>query len=385
MTTQKHAWFPALRKGHERAGSPEPEGKALVKASAEPAASRPRIHRRPPPADADVRRVPARPPSRIPAKGPAEQARATLAGVTSWIYQRQDVRIPEIAAAPCDVAVVDLSPDGSTELAFTRDQVERMQGLDGGVRKRVLAALSIGQAEAGRFYWRGEWVRNGALAAAAPKWLAGIDPYGWNDRVHVRYWDPGWQDILIGRGDSCLDRAIEAGFDGVYLEGLEAFTYWQDITRGREQRTSAAADMVALVEKIAAYAWSERGRSQFAIVIQNPGALLEHDALRNVVSAVAQEDLLFRMIPASDGLPAVEQRTEAEIRAMLAQLRLAQQDGLPVLAVEYLMDRAEDRANTEAAAELMRQLDLVPHFTVRDLHRLMPASLSVAGRIAGAR
>lgn len=382
MTIQKHAWFPALRKS--RSGASAEPGRALVKATADASPSRPRIHRRLPAADGGATRSATRAPQRIAAAHPAATARATLAGVTRWVYQRQDVRIPDIAQAPADLAVIDLSPDGSTELAFTRDQVERMQGLDGGVRKRVLAALSIGQAEAGRFYWRSDWVRNHKPTKAAPRWLSEVDRYGWNDRAHVRFWEAGWSDILIGRGDSCLDRAIEAGFDGVYLEGLDAFTHWQSVARGRDQNTNAAADMVALVERIAHYAWVERGRSQFAIVAQNPGGLLEYDALRNVLSAVAQEDLLFRMAPAADGLPAVEQRTEAEIRAHLAELRLAQLDGLPILAVEYLMDREEDRANVEPAADLLRQLGTIPHFAVRDLHRLMPPTpLSRAQRITG--
>jgi len=336
--------------------------------------ARPKRHRLPPPPAAQ-KRGPRRSPQRI-AAAPARTriTRAGLVGVNSWAYQLQDIRIAEIAQCEADLAVIDYSPDGSAELAFTRDQVERMQGLDGGHRKRVFAYMSIGEAEERRFYWKDAWVKNGRPTGTAPGWLSARNDQGWNDNYKVRFWDPAWQSLIVGGSGSYLDRIIDAGFDGVYLDIVDGFEFWQDAARGRDIRKEAATDMVDFVARIAEHAWNARGKSQFAIVPQNGEALLEHDRFRASISAVGKEDILFRMAGAADKRPALEERPEAEIRETLAYLRLAQDDGLPILAVEYMMDREQDMVNVAQAGKLLRQLRMVPYFGIRDLNRLQPVS-----------
>ena len=342
---------------------------------------RPKRHRLPP-APVAARRGPARVPQRIAA--PASQTRMTraaLVGANNWVYQLQDIRIAQIAQCEADLAVIDYSPDGSAELAFTRDQVERMQGLDGGHRKRVIAYMSIGEAEELRFYWKDGWVKNGRPTGAAPGWLHARNDQGWNDNYKVKFWDPAWQDIIVGAPGCYLDRIIDAGFDGVYLDIVDAFEFWTEEARGKDVRKSAANDMIEFVARIAEHAWNTRGKSQFAVIPQNGEALLEHDRFRASISAVGKEDILFRMVGAADQRPALAERDEVDIRATLAHLRLAQDDGLPVIAVEYLMDREQDMANVTPAAQLMRQLRLLPYFGVRDLDRLQPASKPVAAPV----
>ncbi len=44
----------------------------------------------------------------------------------------------------------------------------------------------------------------------------------------VRYWEDGWQDIIFGNDNSYLKKILDAGFDGVYLDIIDGFEYFED-------------------------------------------------------------------------------------------------------------------------------------------------------------
>jgi cysteinyl-tRNA synthetase len=44
----------------------------------------------------------------------------------------------------------------------------------------------------------------------------------------VRYWDKTWQNIIYGNNDTYLKKIIDAGFDGVYLDVVDAFEYFEE-------------------------------------------------------------------------------------------------------------------------------------------------------------
>jgi cysteinyl-tRNA synthetase len=98
----------------------------------------------------------------------------------------------------------------------------------GGGGRLVICYLSIGEAESYRYYWDRSWDgnRDGRPDAGAPEWLAGENP-DWQGNYKVRYWDAGWQAILFGSGESYLDQILSRGFDGVYLDIIDAFEYFE--------------------------------------------------------------------------------------------------------------------------------------------------------------
>jgi cysteinyl-tRNA synthetase len=61
---------------------------------------------------------------------------------------------------------------------------------------------------------------------ARPAWLLGENP-DWPGNHKVRYWDSAWQSIIYGNDSSYLKRIINAGFDGVYLDLIDAFEYFE--------------------------------------------------------------------------------------------------------------------------------------------------------------
>ena len=64
----------------------------------------------------------------------------------------------------------------------------------------------------------------------------------WAGDYWVKYWMPEWQKIIYGTPDSYLDRILALGYDGVYLDRVDAYWYYQD-----QGRTTAAREMVDFV------------------------------------------------------------------------------------------------------------------------------------------
>jgi cysteinyl-tRNA synthetase len=152
----------------------------------------------------------------------------------------------QVAASTYDLVVTDYSHDGSAAGKLTTAKVATLRS--GGART-ALAYLSIGEAENYRYYWQPGWV------PGSPAWLGPPNP-DYPDNFKVRYWDPTWQASIFGSPDAYLDQIIAQGFDGVYLDVIDAFEYWGP--DGNNERPSAAQDMVDFVKVLASYARAQR-------------------------------------------------------------------------------------------------------------------------------
>ncbi|MBQ5572035.1 MAG: endo alpha-1,4 polygalactosaminidase, partial [Bacteroidales bacterium] len=83
-------------------------------------------------------------------------------------------------------------------------------------KRMVIAYMSIGEAEDYRYYWQAEWKRGN------PSWLDKENPK-WKGNYKVKYWKSEWQEIIF----DYLSRITNAGFDGVYLDIIDAFEYYE--------------------------------------------------------------------------------------------------------------------------------------------------------------
>ena len=126
--------------------------------------------------------------------------------------------IESVAATNYDVVIMDLFFNDGT--AFTAAEVERLKHKANGGKRLVICYMSIGEAEDYRYYWQSSWKRH------KPAWLARENP-SWPGNYKVCYWCSEWQDIICGAGDSYLNRILSAGFDGVYLDIVDAFEYFE--------------------------------------------------------------------------------------------------------------------------------------------------------------
>ena len=130
-----------------------------------------------------------------------------------------------------DLIVIDAFVDGQRGLEWLEpEDVRSLKTKADGARRLVISYLSIGEAEDYRYYWDRSWDRNrdGRPDAGAPNWLTGENP-NWRGNYKVRYWDSDWQAILFGSGESYLDQIVSRGFDGVYLDIIDAFEYFENL------------------------------------------------------------------------------------------------------------------------------------------------------------
>jgi cysteinyl-tRNA synthetase len=216
------------------------------------------------------------------------------------------------------------------DAAFAHDTPWERADLDairsGKEGRKVVAYISIGEAEDYRPYWRPEWVRNGRRTAAAPTWL-GIENPDWKGNFQVKYWNVEWQKIML----PAIDDAMARGFDGVYLDIVDGFeTYEQDgedfidDRMNPETKQTYRRDMVDWVKAIGARA---RAKNPAALVIpQNGSQLVTNADFVEVISAIGIEDLFTngkKFQPAS--------HTD-EVLGQLKKMAAAEK---PVLVIEY--------------------------------------------------
>lgn len=319
--------------------------------------------------------------------GCASSIHAALpASVDDFTYQLQNYPdgLISIRNSRFDLAVVDYSNDGMATGEWQASQIEDVKNNGPCNGKIVLAYLSIGEAEAYRFYWNPSWVDEDGIPVpgVAPDWLGPTNP-DWEGNYKVRYWDPAWQLILLGTpsgaSKSYLDRIIDAGFDGVYLDIVDAFEYWgpSDLGGTNENR-QAAHDMVNLVEAIADYARVTRGHAGFVIVPQNGAAIIEPDAYPDasdpVSEAAAHRDLYFSTINAIGAEDAFfggnldENNPYNPDDYMIDLLKQFVAAAIPVLSIEYLTDPGKIQSFHATYAP---SNGFIPYATVRALDRMV--------------
>jgi len=146
-------------------------------------------------------------------------------------FENKDDFIESLGETNYDCLIIDAFIDdisGSSRWLKSRDIALLKPKKNGGSRL-VIAYMSIGEAETYRYYWHESWDKNGDGRAdtGAPGWLTEENP-DWEGNYKVRYWDPGWQSIICGNDNSYLKNIIDRGFDGVYLDIIDAFYYFEE-------------------------------------------------------------------------------------------------------------------------------------------------------------
>jgi len=115
-----------------------------------------------------------------------------------------------------DVLIIDLffnkTAFSMTEINELRKKPDETGAVGKGGNRIVLAYINIGSAETFRDYWKGSL-----------PFL--IRPYGdgYDDEYMVGYWTDEWQKIMFGDDKSYIQRILNAGFDGAYLDNVETY------------------------------------------------------------------------------------------------------------------------------------------------------------------
>lgn len=201
---------------------------------------------------------------------------------------------------------------------WTASEIEQMKG--GQHPKILIAYVSIAEAESYREYWNETWDANkdGIPDQGAPSWLDRENP-DWKGNYKVKYWDPQWQQIIFGTPNSMIDKIMTQGFDGIYMDIIDAFEYYQE-----QGVNDADRRMVEFVKNISIY--TKTIKPGFLIVPQNGEALSEHSDYLNAIDGIGREDVFYNG----------NQKQPTEARdPVIESLKRMKTSGKFILVVEY--------------------------------------------------
>ncbi len=272
---------------------------------------------------------------------PAGQAAPSLL----YVLQLDAVTIDDLAESNFQWLVLEPSRSGSADGDLTNAEIQTIRSGGPCGDKTILAYLSIGEAEDYRDYWDTAWVEGDEgppISGVAPDWLGPTNP-DWLGNYKVRYWDEQWQALILGTasgpGKTPLDRIIDAGFDGVYLDIVDAYYFWSEAEGGEElTRMEARERMIEWVAAIATYARQTRGVPAFQVFPQNASDIIrndddELDALSDVyfaaVSGIGIEDLYY---------DETASQPETDTQYRIDQLDEYRSRDKTVLVTDYLLD-----------------------------------------------
>ncbi len=133
-------------------------------------------------------------------------------------FSTKQAFINTVKATSYDTVIMDAFFNGKP---FSYSDIAQLKTKQNGGTRLVLAYLSIGEAEDYRYYWKTAWKKN------PPGWLEKENPE-WKGNYKVRYWEQEWQEIIVSGKNSYMQKIMNAGFDGVYLDLIDAFEYFEN-------------------------------------------------------------------------------------------------------------------------------------------------------------
>lgn len=289
--------------------------------------------------------------------------REPLSDVDYWAYQIQDQteddNIDKLAESHYDLLVIDQTRSIKGEETY--DSLKDVSFLKGSTgsrngKKLVVCYIDVGEAESYRWYWKDEW------RIGKPDWIVAEDPDGWDENYPVKFWRDEWKDIM----KEYLDRIIEDGYDGIYLDWLEVYSFKSVSDAAEDEGLDPREELIGFISELSEYARSKR--KDFIIIAQNAAEMGQSEEYVELFDAIAQEAIWFD----GSGDPDISEQTgdkpiDSELtEEYLDYLEEWQKLDKPVLNVEY----AADAANAEKAYKLGEEHKFITYTSLRPLAEL---------------
>jgi cysteinyl-tRNA synthetase len=261
------------------------------------------------------------------------------------VYQLQGYkngRLRQLARTKHDIAVIDLARDAGTDY-FHRKEIKALRKSG----KKVLAYFEIGSIE----NFRPEYP---VLLKRTPDLV--LNQWDeWPEEYFVKYWTARWwYRVLRPR----VQQALDAGYDGVYLDTPLAYEEIPRRLARHRTRTQLGRLMAHKVERISRYA--KHQRPDFLVVPQNSPELRAYKGYTDAIDGLGVEELFYR---------ATDRRCDRdwckENRENVRKLRDA---GKFVLAVDYV----KTRAHVRRACSHYEDEGFIGYATVVDLDVIKP-------------
>ena len=338
----------------------------------------------PPPAAPPDDNGPAVPPPSGDGDGtPGQPTR--LSEVRFWAYQigalNEDGAIDALAESAYDLLVLEPTRTDRENTDFdTAAMVARLKASDGsrpGFKKIVVAYIDIGEAEDWRTYWPESWVAPTAGGPGEPDFLLTVDPDGWSGNYPLAFWDERWKDIIINNDDSILQQVLDDGFDGIYMDWVEAYSDVDVMAAAEAAGLDPKAEMIEFIREI-----REHVREQdpnFFIIPQNASEIafeIEEEYFA-IIDAIGQEQIYFdgdadtewddpkagdKSVP-DEG---ADENDGYNRRFYEETLQPYLDAGIPVFSIDY----ARETANVAEAYSTASNNGYVPYVSLRPLDRL---------------
>ena len=313
----------------------------------------------------------------------------SLKEVSHWLYlidvNLEMETVDQIIDSEHDMVVLDFIPSEVNNTDYPMSEVvDRLH--NAAHPKLAIAYIDIGQAEEFRTYWQPGW------DIGNPEWIVGGDPDGWEGNYPVAYWYDEWQEIWLGK-DGTLQAILDAGFDGIYLDWVEAYSDENVLEFAERENLDSRQEMIWWIENLADFTRAQN--PGFYILAQNAAELADSNEYVDIIDAISQEQVWFDGAaddnpPGDCPLPRTEAEVETEIyvaklsngcrtlyeefpdstlhvssEEYLRDLKIAQQKGLPIFTVDY----AVIPENVAWVYETSRSLGFVPFVGNRALDR----------------
>jgi len=272
-----------------------------------------------------------------------------LADIHAWAYQLENMNISEIANnSTFQMIVMDYSSDGSNDGKFSPQQIARIKNSG----KTVIAYISIGEAEDYRWYWKDSWKIH------PPAWLGPENP-NWEGNYKVRFWDPGWQNIVF----TTIDTILVQGFDGIYCDIIDAYEYWME---ENPQQSMADSLMIQFLLDIRHHI-SQKTDRPFYVLPQNGERIIEEkhvsdhlrEAFWKAIDGIGVEDVFCPGDKDENNAFQPDEERLAVLKKFLIHHK-------PVFSVEYLTDDSIIQQYLSAVGEN----HFIPYISTRPLNRL---------------
>lgn len=324
------------------------------------------------------------------ANRPVLAAANPLASVHHFMYQLQGLEdaaaVDRLARSPYDLLVVE--PTFTTTGNQHFDAAAMVAKLKAGKPGRlVVAYVDIGEAENFRTYWPKLFASAQPGQAkpgktqpqnAAPRFLLGPDPDGWKSDLSIAFWDPRWQAVWLGdRG--LLRRIMDAGFDGVYMDWVEAYAEKGVVAEAKKQHIDPTKAMVDFIAAIRREVLARQPRG--VVIAQNaPGLIDEDSRYAALIDGVGFEDTWFS--GAADaawedpraGDIANRGRGDDSPAGRIAQYRKFLHAGIAVFTIDYCV-KPENAARVYAEASKAGLIPLVTRVSLERLTATPPPGL----------
>ncbi len=252
---------------------------------------------------------------------------------SKFICILQHVNYKMLTSIEFDVAIVD--PDDSKLSKYNIDNLHSQN-------KSMIAYLSVGEAENYREYWQEDW------KPGNPDFLDDENP-NWKGNFKVKYWYGNWQKIVF----ESLSKIIDEGYDGVYLDLVDAYNYFND-----RKYPDSRLHMINFVLAISKYVKNQK--TGFLVVPQNSEELIVENEYLNAIDGVGRENLWFVGDNPQD---------KNELSVSLGYLNQITEAGKFVFVINY----SQKEENIESFITLAKNYGFIPYVGPRELDRIEDA------------